>query len=459
MPFDNVVAVANRLSTQLDQLEARRTGREPTNVFSNTTLEEDRPSRPARAWVLPAHIREPLSDDEEDERREGDALTQEMRWSARAVRNERAAETRANATPPPGPTDVRRADGAYEALNKHYRLENANVEAFTDALIKWKADDAEAHAVFHNFALKVLISSPADVRRYDTLGWYRGLPEHVNTALVKIQTHYREEAVLRLALGRAEERNEEGYSWVDDDETFAATQRDSTPFGFATNSRKNGLASFRPREIGAGTLRVLLAQLEVRLVRLEHAPREERFGSRGWQRSVDGMVSKWITRALIHIDEKLPMQIPATSEATATFYEVQADSPMQSAEAITNALQETDGKAEVAIEKLRETVDTDFVRSIKSAFQITRQDQLDVFETLMKTLRKKKAELGGRYELIDRVRERRLEKNLMLEDLQSEGAVGLGLSVGDLTYIQKKLDAAMEKADEGLGGRAAWEWE
>ena len=216
---------------------------------------------------------------------------------------------------------------AQQVLNDHCAREAILRHNFQEALDD-ETFDPEALKQYLTYFDLVHTVSAAPVRIYDILSWHRGCSQEAFDAVTALQDHYHKEARLRYklaelmntvpryvedALSELRDENDPGAASIDLasgpngwewEETYAISFTDhSQRFGYETESPGLGLVSLRNRNVagslpGVYLIAEIVANFQVRMVRLRWAGRAERFGSVSWQESVDSRVLDWIEGVL-----------------------------------------------------------------------------------------------------------------------------------------------------------------
>lgn len=201
---------------------------------------------------------------------------------------------------------IAQADAMSDQLRQHYEQEAALRQAFTTAASQLSKDQPKLFAQFKDHMTNAYVASPSQARSHDILSWFRGLPAPLSKAIKELQTYYHKEAHLRFQQAGLEQRVVNGVDKVicleewSDDHQYAVDRRGKAGYGFETTSTKGyeiftiRIADAQPARL---VLRYLMAGVDVRIVRLEHAALNERYGRKKWEESVEKKVLAWIEAA------------------------------------------------------------------------------------------------------------------------------------------------------------------
>ncbi|KAK3072161.1 hypothetical protein LTR53_007307 [Teratosphaeriaceae sp. CCFEE 6253] len=277
----------------------RSSPRRTPNLYLNTSLEERFP-------IVPPVV-EPESESSDEEayslRDLLPAMSNPNPPPARDIRS--YSPSRALARRSPAQHDE---DTAGDKLREHYRTEQALRCAFDTALQQFQTARPVNFAAFQARLLNAQAVSQGEVRTIDILTWFTKVSTTFHQVLARLQTYLREEAYLRHQLASLEQRGLDNWT---SDHDYSVVRHASARYG--SESQAIGIEKLTLLFEGQGRLflRYLQACLDVRMVRVEQATAEDRYGKKMWEQSVDKKVVGWIAAAEKYLARRMEAAQPA----------------------------------------------------------------------------------------------------------------------------------------------------
>lgn len=320
------------------------------------------------------------------------------------------------------------ADRKGDELDAHRQSEEPLRQTFRLALQQLEKDDPTLFKTFQQHITHAHAAAASEVRHYDIISWFGGLPSYVVDPLNRLRTYYHKEAKLSCRLAEYEGRNRAPSGlpqlWPIQREAdkaaeqeYAAKRYGKSHYGFEEHRVDDGPFTFRPRFDGQLQLRHTDISLTLRLVRLDRAAITERFGHMPQNaKALDRKVLLWLEDAMKYITNaidtgKLP-SAPNSIEQAATAHTLTAAELI-----LANAVS---SKLKAAYKDL-----TQRCKLIMDLIKLREQHSKALEE----------AEKG------------RTDPNIDLQSADAE-AKSLALTVADVE----------EKLDKACGGRVRWEW-
>ncbi|KAK4543779.1 hypothetical protein LTR36_004812 [Oleoguttula mirabilis] len=191
-----------------------------------------------------------------------------------------------------------------DELNLYYHREEPERQAFRIALAQFEQQHPDRFTKFEHHMQNAHVISEAEVRTYDIIAWASSsLPAFAQKPLKELQQYYHKEIRLRYELAVLERRQHDGIDRLSADQQYAAMRSGKAYYGYETVDRARDIRDFEVRFEGRLALKHMLAELEVRLVRLEFATVKERQGNHAWVDAacLDRKVMVWIEAAESHL--------------------------------------------------------------------------------------------------------------------------------------------------------------
>lgn len=189
----------------------------------------------------------------------------------------------------------RQADEADDILREVRQRKCVVLQRFEQALKRFESDDKEAHDAFYKHCLNAFLVTSADVRSFDIVRWYRDLPEDLSNALFEVCFWEHSEAKTRVNMDNFQQQAGLVEMDIVQEERYAAARYGQPDFRFeVTSKRQQGLDVFDSQGQGERMIQNIIANLQVRMVRLQYAESNLRYQYNKWEKTLDYTFSLYL---------------------------------------------------------------------------------------------------------------------------------------------------------------------
>ncbi|KAK3670427.1 hypothetical protein LTR78_009667 [Recurvomyces mirabilis] len=222
---------------------------------------------------------------------------------------------------------------ARQELSDHHNQQTELLDAFSLALNHMKSTDPQGFIPYYDFMKCAYFICDAEVRRFDIISWYKAADRAALDTVSRLQDYYHKEARLTLRVEKlrctvsyavrrdlTELQGDDGADammtfdaavgmpeWCWEDTYAVALDEHSPRFGYEIERPGRGAVDLRypESETNQEMSRILeiFANFEARLVRIQYANSEERFGAAAWPESVDSRVVEPVEEAIKPLPE------------------------------------------------------------------------------------------------------------------------------------------------------------